>query len=109
MIKNIDFFVRMLEVGFLSEIMEIVQNCPVQRQTMLFSATMTDDVDTLIKLSLKNPVRLFVDKTDDVAANLTQEFVRVRKSQEAKREGMLLGNDALIFTYTTIKCLHYHC
>ncbi|KAL9941083.1 hypothetical protein V8E36_000571 [Tilletia maclaganii] len=71
---------RMLEEGFEAELSEIVKNCPKGRQTMLFSATMTDDVDELIRLSLRRPVRLFVDSQKATANNLVQEFVRVRGS-----------------------------
>lgn len=69
---------RMLEDGFEDELNEIVRLCPTQRQTMLFSATMTEDVDQLVRLSLQKPVRLFVDPKRSTAANLIQEFVRVR-------------------------------
>lgn len=69
---------RMLEDGFEDELNEIVRLCPKQRQTMLFSATMTEDVDQLVRLSLRTPVRLFVDPKRSTASKLTQEFVRVR-------------------------------
>jgi ATP-dependent RNA helicase DDX27 len=35
---------RLLEMGFTEEVQELVKMCPVKRQTMLFSATMTHDV-----------------------------------------------------------------
>ncbi|KAJ9479643.1 ATP-dependent RNA helicase DRS1 [Pseudozyma hubeiensis] len=70
---------RMLEDGFADELNEIVKSCPKGgRQTMLFSATMTDDVEQLVRLSLKRPVRLFVDPKRSTAKKLIQEFVRVR-------------------------------
>ncbi|GAC75254.1 ATP-dependent RNA helicase [Moesziomyces antarcticus T-34] len=70
---------RMLEDGFADELNEIVKSCPKgARQTMLFSATMTDDVEQLVRLSLKRPVRLFVDPKRTTAKKLVQEFVRVR-------------------------------
>jgi ATP-dependent RNA helicase DDX27 len=69
---------RMLEAGFTDELEEIVKNCPRGRQTMLFSATMTDSVDELVKLSLDRPIRVFVDPKRNTAKGLTQEFVRIR-------------------------------
>lgn len=69
---------RMLEDGFAAELDEIIQACPKARQTMLFSATMTDSVEQLVRLSLRRPVRLFVDPKRTTAAKLIQEFVRVR-------------------------------
>ncbi|GMK57723.1 hypothetical protein CspeluHIS016_0405570 [Cutaneotrichosporon spelunceum] len=72
---------RMLEAGFTDELEEIVRQCPRGRQTMLFSATMDDSVDELVKLSLDKPVRVFVDKERNTAAGLTQEFVRIRSDE----------------------------
>ena len=69
---------RMLEAGFDDELEEIIKACPRSRQTMLFSATMTDSVDELVKLSLDKPIRVFVDPKRNTAKGLTQEFVRIR-------------------------------
>ncbi|QRV91378.1 DEAD/DEAH box helicase [Ceratobasidium sp. AG-Ba] len=82
---------RMLSDGFADELKEIVQSCPAGRQTMLFSATMTDDVETLIRLSLRQPVRLFVDPKKQTARGLVQEFVRVRAGKEAERPALLVA------------------
>ncbi|CEL57693.1 ATP-dependent RNA helicase DDX27 [Rhizoctonia solani AG-1 IB] len=82
---------RMLSDGFADELKEIVQSCPTGRQTMLFSATMTDDVETLIRLSLRHPTRLFVDPSKQTARGLVQEFVRVRAGKEAERPALLVA------------------
>jgi ATP-dependent RNA helicase DDX27 len=52
---------RLLEMGFEGEVMEVVRACPVGRQTLLFSATMTARVETLAKLSLRRPLRITAD------------------------------------------------
>jgi len=80
---------RMLSDGFADELAEIVNACPRGRQTMLFSATMTDSVDELVKMSLNKPVRLFVDPKRITARSLIQEFVRVRREED--RGGMLVA------------------
>ncbi|KAI0695597.1 DEAD-domain-containing protein [Cytidiella melzeri] len=82
---------RMLSDGFADELAEIVKSCPVSRQTMLFSATMTDSVDQLVKMSLNKPVRLFVDPKRTTARGLVQEFVRVRAGKEAERSALLVA------------------
>nr|ODN99934.1 ATP-dependent RNA helicase DRS1 [Cryptococcus depauperatus CBS 7855] len=79
---------RMLEAGFTDELEEIIKACPRGRQTMLFSATMTDSVDELVKLSLDKPIRVFVDPKRNTARNLTQEFVRIR-SDDARSPSLL--------------------
>ncbi|KAF5374766.1 hypothetical protein D9758_000276 [Tetrapyrgos nigripes] len=77
---------RMLSDGFADELKEIVKACPKSRQTMLFSATMTDSVDELIN----KPVRLFVDPKRSTSKSLVQEFVRVRAGKEAERSALLV-------------------
>ncbi|KAG9314378.1 DEAD-domain-containing protein [Chiua virens] len=81
---------RMLSEGFADELGEIIKACPVSRQTMLFSATMTDSVDELVKMSLNKPVRLFVDPKHRTAKGLIQEFVRVRAEKGSDRTALLV-------------------
>jgi ATP-dependent RNA helicase RhlE len=47
---------RMFDMGFLPDIRNILKRLPVQRQTLLFSATMPDDVRDLAESTLRNPV-----------------------------------------------------
>lgn len=51
---------RLLDMGFSSEIESIIKKLPKQRRTGLFSATMTDAIDKLIKTGLRNPVKIVV-------------------------------------------------
>ncbi len=81
---------RMLEVGFKAELQEIIRLCPKKRQTLLFSATMTDNIDDLITLSLNHPARVFVDSATTIAHNLRQEFIRIRQGKEDEKPGILL-------------------
>ncbi|KAJ1562733.1 nucleolar DEAD-box protein required for synthesis of 60S ribosomal subunit, partial [Nowakowskiella sp. JEL0078] len=90
---------RILEDGFAAELKEIVSYCPKGRQTMLFSATMTDNVDDLISLSLNRPVRLFVDTNTSIARRLVQEFIRIRTHRESSRPAILAA--LLTRTYKT--------
>ncbi|KAI8867299.1 DEAD-domain-containing protein [Ramicandelaber brevisporus] len=93
-VRNIDVLImdeadRMLEEGFKEELSEIIRHCPKKRQTMLFSATMTDNVDELIRLSLNKPVRIQVDSAKATAKRLIQEFIRVRQQREEDRPAIL--------------------
>ncbi len=51
---------RMFDMGFLPDIRKILNRLPAQRQTMLFSATMPDDIRDLAKSILHNPVTVQV-------------------------------------------------
>lgn len=73
---------RMLEDGFADEINEILATIPKSRQTMLFSATMTQDVDQLIRAGLNKPVRLMVDAKKQTVSGLVQEFIKMKGGKE---------------------------
>ncbi len=49
---------RMFDMGFLPDVKRIIQAVPVQRQTMLFSATFPPEVEQLAAHSLRNPQRI---------------------------------------------------
>ncbi len=49
---------RMFDMGFLPDIKRIIKAVPVQRQTMLFSATFPLEVEQLAAQTLKNPQRI---------------------------------------------------
>lgn len=97
---------RMLEDGFADELNEIIGACPTQRQTMLFSATMTENVDELIRLSLQRPVRLMVDSSKTSAKRLVQEFVRVRAHRESDRAALLVYLCRIKFKQ---RCIVFFC
>ncbi|KAG7818025.1 hypothetical protein KL909_005208 [Ogataea angusta] len=75
---------RMLEEGFQKELTEILSLLPLNRQTMLFSATMNSRIKSLIQLSLKKPVRIMIGAPKAAASELVQEFVRIRKRESSK-------------------------
>ncbi|VVC00666.1 putative ATP-dependent RNA helicase [uncultured archaeon] len=49
---------RMCDMGFYEDIERIMQALPKERQTMLFSATITRDVDKLVSQYMKNPANV---------------------------------------------------
>lgn len=93
---------KMLETGFFDELHEIINNIPKDRQTMLLSATMTDKVERLAGLSLKNPVRLFIDTSRTLPKTLVQEFVRVRNNRLESKPSILLSLCANVIKSPTI-------
>ena len=84
----------------------LLQNCrarsPVQKQTLLFSATMTTEVARLSDLSMKRPVKISVDEVMNVASHLRQEFVRITPSLDKSREALLLALCSRTFKTKTI-------
>jgi hypothetical protein len=60
------------------QVAEIVRLAPKKRQTMLFSATFSEQVRDLMALSLKSPVRLAADAAAAAPKGLVQEVVRLK-------------------------------
>ena len=111
-IRVIDEADRCLDEHFKDQINEIVKMCSPGRQSMLFSATMTDEVKELISLSLNHPIRLFINKNTEVASGLTQEFIRIRTTQEVHRIPIICAlvcrtfNDNVMIFVPTKKLAH---
>ena len=106
---------RMLDECFFDQMKEIVRSCAVTRQTLLFSATMTDTVQDLVTVSLKKPVKIFVDSNKVVAWNLRQEFVRLRDGKEKTRRSLLAAlvcrtfrDHCMVFIRTKKECHQLH-
>ncbi|KAK4050391.1 nucleolar DEAD-box protein required for synthesis of 60S ribosomal subunit [Microbotryomycetes sp. JL201] len=97
---------RMLEEGFKDELEEIITAAPRSRQTLLFSATVTESVASLSRLSMNKPVRVKIDEMGATASGLVQEFLRVRgdKAGEAIERGRRSGErhrEALLMSLCT--------
>lgn len=78
---------RMLDMGFLPDMRRIVSKTPASRQTLLFSATLSDDVLDNTKSLVNNPVRIEIAHKGTAAETIEQFVLPI--SHEAK-------NDALI-------------
>ncbi|KAI0982932.1 hypothetical protein GJ496_001850 [Pomphorhynchus laevis] len=68
-------------------------------------------VKDLSAISLRNPVNICVDKREQVAPGISQEFIRIRANQEKDREPILLAllirvcpKNTIIFARTKIQC-----
>ena len=86
---------RMLDMGFVNDMRTIMSGMPKEKQTLFFSATISPDIERLIKEFLKNPLRISV-KTQDISKNIEQEVIHI-KSGENKTDVLcgLLTNKEL--------------
>ncbi|WP_298540803.1 DEAD/DEAH box helicase [uncultured Aquimarina sp.] len=62
----------MLDLGFRHQLMNIFDILPQQRQNIMFSATMTDEVDQMITEIFRNPKRISVAKSGTPLENIKQ-------------------------------------
>ncbi len=95
---------RMLDMGFIPDVRKIVAKVPSDRQTMLFSATLPEAVIRMASSMLKDPVRISVSPTFEVADNITQKVLFVEQMHKnALLTDMLKDKaigKALVFTRT---------
>ena len=76
----------MLDECFLEQMKEIVKSCARTRQTLLFSATMTDQVNQLATVSLNKPVKVFVDSNKVSGLQFSGNTVHVNWSARGSWE-----------------------
>ena len=85
---------RMLDMGFLPDIRAIVSLIPDDRQTLLFSATITPEISVIINNFSKNPVTISV-RTSETNEHIEQDVIEARdKAHKIELlTDMLRGNE----------------
>ncbi len=96
---------RMLDMGFAPQIKEILKEMEAskERQTLLFSATMPDDIAAIATTYMKTPVRIEVARAGSVGDNIEQEIFFVKKDQKMQLLEKLLHEhtgSVLVFSRT---------
>jgi ATP-dependent RNA helicase RhlE len=95
---------RMLDMGFIHDIRKIVAKLPVQRQTLLFSATMPHAIAELARAILRDPVKVAVTPTGSTVTRVEQRIIRVDRAAKPAILADILNREttdrALVFTRT---------
>ncbi len=73
---------RMADMGFLPPVEEILSKTNPNHQTMLFSATLDGDVDSLIRNHMKNPARHEVESKTNTMENMSHYFLVTRDTDK---------------------------
>ena len=73
---------RMLDMGFAPQIKQILAKVPKDRQTMLFSATMPDDIVRMATEHMKLPFRVEIARSGTAAERVEQELFVVKKEDK---------------------------
>ncbi|EJU02514.1 DEAD-domain-containing protein [Dacryopinax primogenitus] len=137
--KELDILVldeadRLLDLGFSVTLTRILNHLPKQRRTGLFSATMTDALSELVRVGLRNPVRVVVkvenkkrglkrrredeapDKSETekrTPATLRNLYIRCLPSEKTVQFGRVLekrrseGAARFIAYFSTCACVEY--
>ena len=86
-LAHIEFLVfdeadRMLDLGFSGEISRILDLVPIERRTMLFSATYTQEIRDLAKIMLKEPEYIEVTPSNTAAESIVQKVHLVDRANK---------------------------
>ncbi|UCC97071.1 MAG: DEAD/DEAH box helicase, partial [Phycisphaerales bacterium] len=73
---------RMLDMGFINDVRRIVSVLPRERQTMLFSATISQEVKSLAAEMQKSPKMIQIGRPRNPIETITQHIYPVRKEQK---------------------------
>ncbi|MGD1018888.1 MAG: DEAD/DEAH box helicase [Verrucomicrobiia bacterium] len=95
---------RMLDMGFLPDVRRIVERCPKNRQTLLFSATIPPEIERLAGWVLRNPEKVEIGISRSPAETVTHACYPVATSQKFQLLAALLQrtnfDSVLIFSRT---------
>ena len=95
---------RMLDIGFRPDIERILRSVPNPHQTLLLSATISDDVRVLARKYMFNPLELNLSKDEPSVASIAQHYITVDHDRKIELLLHLLKRDeprqCIIFTRT---------
>ncbi|MGE0010974.1 MAG: DEAD/DEAH box helicase [Azoarcus sp.] len=99
---------RMLDMGFIPDIKRILELLPASRQSLLFSATFSDEIKKLADQMLKNPQLIEVARRNMVSETITHVVHPVSAGMKRNLLAHLLRHQpdtqALVFVATKIVC-----
>ena len=97
---------RMLDMGFIRDVRRVVREIPAKRQTLLFSATMPNEIRKLADEILHKPLHVAVDPVSSTVEPISQEVYFVEKAEKIHLLIKILNDPkigidrALVFTRT---------
>lgn len=94
---------RMLDMGFSVQINKILAAVPKERQTLLFSATMPNDIVAIANRHMKTPLRIEVAPAGTTAERVEQSLFIVHRDEKLKLLKSIIDDEpgsVLVFTRT---------
>ena len=83
-IENINILVldetdRMLDLGFIEQIQKIINILPQNRQTLLFTATLPNNIKNISEKYLNNPVKITVETKENILKNIEHNIINIKQ------------------------------
>ena len=95
---------RMLDMGFIHDVRKVIDRLPAKRQTLLFSATMPQEIVELSKKILRDPIRVEVTPQSSTVDAIEQRLYKVDKGNKKFLLQYILQDQSLdsvlVFTNT---------
>lgn len=95
---------RMLDMGFITDIRQVIKLLPHERQNLLFSATFSPEIKTLAKTLLHSPVLIEMASSNSTAEGIEQEVYLVDRQRKRELLSFMIGSQnwqqVLVFTRT---------
>jgi len=95
---------RMLDMGFAPDVERILRECPKERQTLLFSATMPQWVRRLAARHMRDPMTIEISARPEIVAGVRQLYVQTTWADKTDALARILDQPdvtmALIFVET---------
>ncbi|MDD1644442.1 MAG: DEAD/DEAH box helicase, partial [Methylococcaceae bacterium] len=95
---------RMLDMGFMPDVRQIMSLLPKQRQSLLFSATVPNTIKSLAASVLNNPVEVEVAKQNATADNVSERIYGINREYKRELLSYLIGSNnwqqVLVFVRT---------
>ncbi len=108
-LNSVEIFVldeadRMLDMGFINDIKKVIAKLPLEKQTLLFSATMPKDIALLANKILNNPKKVEVTPESTTVERINQKIVFCKKADKYQLLKKVLHTESveltLVFTRT---------
>lgn len=86
---------EMLDMGFIDDIETIIRQCPAERQTVCFSATMPDPILRLTKRYMQDPVHVSIARKELTAPTIEQAYFEIRERDRIEALTRIIDHDAI--------------
>lgn len=109
--KNIKFLVldevdRMMDMGFIDQVRRIIRTLPRKRVTLLFSATIPQEIARLCRQYMRDPVTIEIQSETRTVDTIEQRYYRVERNEKRTQLNRLLLTErpetCMIFCNTKI-------
>ena len=89
-LKNINILVldetdRMLDLGFINQIQKIINFLPKNRQTLLFTATLPNNIKKISEKYLNDPLKITVETKENILRNIDHSVLKIKQADKYEK------------------------